>query len=97
MKLSGRKLLAESNQPAGPSGKKKASFFEDVDDLCEGGCGKLAEEVGAMLTRMDSGASSEPSETTAFKDPPNINGIHLPFPFSGKAIIIDQQNGDKTM
>lgn len=52
---------------------------------------ELLEEINELLIRM---AYHETVSNDQMTDPPSIYGVPLPFDFSGKAILLDQYEGD---
>jgi len=75
--------------------------FDDVPDFGGSDPEKWAEELSMafaqMFRRMEGKESAEGSTLGGVKDPPNVNGITLPFKPDGNAIIIDARTGHPTI
>jgi len=79
-------------------------FEDDLEDIPNFGGSdpeKWAEELSMafahMFRRMEGKESAKGSSVSGVKDPPNVNGIKLPFPPRGNAIIIDARTGHPTI
>jgi len=78
-----------SGSPARSRGRRPSKRRELV--VSEAYRNELLEEINQLLHRMLLHETVSNDQTT---DPPSIYGISLPFDFSGKAILLDQYEGD---